>query len=199
MTYLFDIQAQSTIFLFSLGFGFFAGTLYDFLRLFRLLFKNTTATFVLFDLIFMILVSIGTFLFLLVETDGHVRFYILFAELLGFLIYFVTLGSVIAAFFDRIVATLKHSFSKIFEKIKQPFLKLFHRFYRNFSKKAKKVEKKAHFSIKKSKIHLKNLHELLYNQRIRTSVNSNDLKSGESEVDQNGKNKKRKKSSFKKA
>lgn len=187
MTYILNMGEQSKIFALSLGFGFLIGIFYDVLRLFRLLCSDSKKVFFVFDLVYTVAAAVATFLFLLTVTGGSVRAYVLLGELLGFLIYFVTLGTLLSTFFERIVAFLKRSFSKIATGSKHLFHRIFAPFRRLFLKKAKKAEKKAQFSIKKSKIHLKYLHGLLYNQHNMKSAKTNPAKGKESEVRKNGK------------
>lgn len=187
MTYILNMGEQTKIFALSLGFGFLIGIFYDVLRLFRLLCSNSKKVFMVFDLLYTLAAAIATFLFLLTVTGGSVRAYVLLGELLGFLIYFVTLGTLLSTFFERIVACLKRVISKISKGCKRLFHRMFAPFRRHFLKNAKKAEKKAQFSIKKSKIHLKYLHGLLYNQHTIKSANPSSAEWKESEVRKHGK------------
>ena len=167
MTYLLNLEEQGRIFVLSLGFGFCIGILYDVMRLFRVLLKNTKSAFLVFDLLYMLTAAILTFLFLLTATGGSIRAYALLGEFLGFFIYFVTIGTVLAACFDRLAYALQTVTAKISQGIKRVLKRIFTPLKRKISKNTKKVEKKTHFSIRKSKIHLKSLGNMLYNQHIR--------------------------------
>lgn len=195
MTYLIGMGEQAKIFLLSLGFGFFIGILYDVVRLFRILLGNGKKSFLVLDVFYMLFASTLTFLFLLTQTGGSVRAYVLLGELLGFLIYFVTLGTLIAAVFDRLTAFLFRFFEKLFSGCKRFFHTMFSPLRRFFLKNAEKTCKKVHFSIKKSKIHLKSLHELLYNQSIRKSAQKDLSEIKESEDGEHGKKQKKEKTS----
>lgn len=195
MTYLIGMGEQAKIFLLSLGFGFFIGILYDVIRLVRMLFGNGKKSFLVLDVFYMLFAATLTFLFLLTQTGGSVRAYVLLGELLGFFIYFVTLGTLIAAVFDRLTAFLYRFFEKLFLGFKRVFRAMFAPIRRIFLKNAKKTHKKVHFSIKKSKIHLKSLRDLLYNQSIRTSAQKDLSEFKESEDGDHGKKQKKEKTS----
>ena len=76
---------QTSVFLRSLGIGVLFGGLYDLFRLLRALGRNTIVEVIFQDLLFASICAIGTFLFLLNDNFGQIRFYLLAGEGIGFL------------------------------------------------------------------------------------------------------------------
>lgn len=169
MTYLASSPQQLRTFLYAVGFGFFIGILYDLFRTLRLMLWNGKRAFLISDVLFSLAAGFFTFLFALSQLDGNIRGYALFGELLGFLIYSVTFGVFFTKLSDRFVRML----SRVVHILLKPFLYLHGKVCRFFRKNVQKVRKKANFSVKKSKFHLKSTKGLLYNLRVRLSSETN--------------------------
>ena len=99
------------VFLFSVGFGFMIGLLYDFFKVFRTAISKSKKLIFIQDILFFLITSVITFLFLLSVNAGRFRFYIFAALAVGFAVYFFT--------FSRMFFNLS---LKILEKIKSVFL-----------------------------------------------------------------------------
>ncbi len=170
MTYLVGIPQQAKIFVYAVGFGFLIGVLYDVFRTLRLLFGGTKKkAFLISDIVFALAAAFLTFLFALTLLNGSIRAYVLFGELMGFLIYYVSFGTFVIRLTDKIAAFLRRVFTRIFRLIAKPFLALYKILKRFYTKNVQKAQKKAKFSAKKSKFHLKSIRDLLYNQHVRVS------------------------------
>ena len=156
MDYIVGMPRQTTNFLLSLGFGFCIGVLYDVVRTIRLIFGGGKRTVLIFDILYSAFAGLVTFIFSLVITNGMVMAYVVFGEMLGFFIYYITFGVFAVRFSERVTEAVKGFFIKILE--------LFGFFKRVFGKISQKSRKKAVKAAKKSKIHLKLCGSLLYNQ-----------------------------------
>lgn len=187
MTYLVSSPQQLRTFLYAVGFGFFIGILYDLFRTLRLLLWNGKRAFLISDVLFSLAAGFFTFLFALSQLDGNIRGYALFGELLGFLIYSVTFGVFFSKLSDRLVRML----SRVLHILSKPFLYLYGKACRFFRKNVQKVRKKASFSVKKSKFHLKNIKEMLYNQSVRVSSDGGSSHSDERNGKENESKKKK--------
>lgn len=166
MTYLVDMPQQLRTFAYAVGFGFFIGVLYDVFRLVRLLIcGGKNKAFFVSDLLFALAAAFLTFLFALTLLNGGIRGYVLFGELLGFLIYYISFGTFVVRVTDKIAATLRRALQALFHAIAKPFLALHAACRRIYAKIVQKAQKRARFSAKKSKIHLKNIRDLLYNHQ----------------------------------
>lgn len=84
---------QLAVLLWSLLFGAFLGAVYDLFRGFRV-FVRCSAVFVLLqDLLYFVAAAVASFLFIFEVNDGTVRIFILFAFLVGGLLFRFTAGA----------------------------------------------------------------------------------------------------------
>lgn len=134
----------------SLGFGFCIGVLYDVVRTIRLIFGGGKRTVLIFDILYSAFAGLVTFIFSLVITNGMVMAYVVFGEMLGFFIYYITFGVFAVRFSERVTEAVKGFFIKIFKALAAPFLKLFG-FLSEFLEKYHKKSKKSGKSGKKIK------------------------------------------------
>lgn len=87
-----SVTGQMLTFLISCLVGAALGLLYDLFRIFRIIVPCSRLAVLLLDILFFILCTAATFLFLLLSNSGTVRFFILEGELLGAVLYALTLG-----------------------------------------------------------------------------------------------------------
>lgn len=167
MTYLVSLPEQLGTFAYALGFGFFLGIFYDLFRAVRMLFSNGKKAFFAADVLFALFAAFLTFLFTLTVTSGSIRGYVLFGEVLGFFVYYFSLGVLFSRFFDKLVAFFRGFSLRVYRVVRLPFLRFGKWFADFFKKNVQKAQKKADFSVKKSKILLKNTNDLLYNQHVK--------------------------------
>lgn len=136
----------------SLGIGFIIGILYDLFRAFRLCVSRGRISVALQDVLFFILTSMITFLFLLKTSYGVVRWYIIAGEIIGFSVYRLSCGKVFFSTASRMSA----AFIKLFTRLKDSIKKLLQRIVKRFSRAdgkyiahAKKKERKSKKNMKK--------------------------------------------------
>lgn len=120
MSYLQGVDEQIKIFFYSLGTGGILSLIYDSFRIIRDSFKSNKLTTFLCDLIFSVIASIITFLYLLLMNNGRIRLYIFIGEALGFLIWYFTLGQI----FKSAINSLKRKIQSTQTKLKGLFMKL---------------------------------------------------------------------------
>jgi len=98
MIYLLNLSDQTRLFFASLGFGFVLGVLYETLRFVRQLLRPHAGWGYLLaqDLLYCALCTTLAFYFFLGTGDGLLRGYTLIGMLLGWLVYYVTLGQLLA-------------------------------------------------------------------------------------------------------
>ena len=92
MSYLLASQLQG--FVISVVAGVFLGAYYDAFRIFRTVFQSERRAVFFQDLFYMISAAFVTFLLALGVNYGEVRFYILAGEVIGWCLYFLTVGMV---------------------------------------------------------------------------------------------------------
>lgn len=90
--YIDNIASQLQVFLYSVGFGFILGLVYDLFRIFRVFVIKNSKAIPMQDIAYFLLCAILTFVFLLVVNNGRFRFNIFAALVTGFTAYYLTLG-----------------------------------------------------------------------------------------------------------
>ncbi|MEG2395463.1 MAG: spore cortex biosynthesis protein YabQ [Oscillospiraceae bacterium] len=165
--YSITLSRQVINFLLSLGFGFIAGVFYDIFRIIRLIFsknnKSSKTATIIFDILYIIVAGIATFMFSLTVTNGEIRGYLLAGEGIGFFIYYFTFGIFVLNLSNKIVAFVKSFFKKLFRVVFTPFIWIFKRIKNIFTKIIKKTRKSTKKVVKKSKFSLQVNNSLMYN------------------------------------
>ena len=98
----------------SLGAGFLFGALYDVIRFLRIAAAKKKYFLIALDIIFPLIVGIATYLIALSVNYGFVRFYIAAGELLGAVVYNLTVSKTLFSF-------ILNAYSFILNKIKRVF------------------------------------------------------------------------------
>ena len=143
--YIDSTNIHFKVFLFSLGWGYIIGLIYDLFKVFRTAVLKSKKGIFIQDILFFIITSIITFLFLLSVNGGRFRFYIFVALSSGFTVYFFTFSDLFFGICLRIIEKLKQIFLFISIVFSFPFrkiLKLFCKLWKNLNKKFIKISKK---------------------------------------------------------
>lgn len=139
--------------------GILLGAFYDVFRIFRTVFRSEKRAVFFQDLFYMLCAAFVTFLLALGVNYGDVRFYILAGEVIGWCLYYLTVGMVTYQVF-RFVTRIAHKF--LIDPIKGLILKLFHWIFR----KIKIFSKKVKIVALNQKKRLKQHREIVYNHSI---------------------------------
>ncbi len=112
-------SVSEEIFLFGISciFGIIIGICYDVFRTARILFPHNTILVVIEDVVFMAGYAVFLSSFSSVAARGELRFYYVIGNVLGFIVYFFTFGSVIIGTMKKIY----FAFKKLAEIILKPF------------------------------------------------------------------------------
>ncbi|MDR1734743.1 MAG: spore cortex biosynthesis protein YabQ [Oscillospiraceae bacterium] len=149
--YLPGLADQTKLFLLSLGFGFALGLLYDAFRIIRLLFAATSkAEILIADIVYVISCTVLSFLFFLSAGDGTLRVYGVFGELLGWAVYYFSLGAFIFRISAWITDTIHRIIGTVVRMVCTPFIFLYQKLQvlgQKFSANAKKVHQKNKFRL----------------------------------------------------
>lgn len=146
-----SLSAQTAYFLWSLAFGLLIGMLYDVVRAARIVLRSGRIGTTISDILFFAICGVLTALFALPFNKGDVRVFILFGEMVGFLSYRLTLGSVMGkvyAFLARILRGFVQKIRIFLEKFFNYLLKAIGILLYNVSVVIDKLCKKA--AVKKS-------------------------------------------------
>jgi len=151
MEYLPTLADQTRLFLLSLGFGFALGILYDLFRIIRLFTaKNGRAALLVQDILYSLCCTGLSFFFFLAVGDGAVRFYLLGGEILGWLVYYVSFGTVALRCSEWLVRILRRFFRFCVRIFTAPFLWFL------------RLLEKAAVPLRKCRIRLKKVHKNLH-------------------------------------
>ncbi|WP_052446666.1 spore cortex biosynthesis protein YabQ [Candidatus Soleaferrea massiliensis] len=159
-----QVSAQTLLFLQSCLLGAVLGVIYDVFRILRISFKNGSILIFLEDALFFIICAVLTFCFMLMSNDGQIRFFILLGEVIGFILYYFTIGALVMKISKLIINFIRRLFLLLYKIFIRPFV-IFFRFlfrkispvFKKISGNCKKIEKKAKFSLKERRIVLYNL------------------------------------------
>ena len=159
MEYIQGISSQTALFFLSIGFGFLLGLLYDVFRTLRLVISDAKGFVFAMDFLYFTACGILSFFFLLVTDEGRLRIYTLSGEMLGWMIYYFSLGAVAMKISDAVVRFLK----KVFSAVKAPFKFFFRKIKNLLAKTAVFLPKRIKKSEKKTKFILQNKNGIVYN------------------------------------
>ncbi len=157
--YSLSLASQTKGFLFSLGFGFIMGAIYDVFRLVRISISRGRKTQIIFDVTYFILLAFLTFIFFITINEGEIRIYLLLGEAIGFAVYCLSLGTIVFAFGEKWIEKIQSFLFLLFSPLKKMLIKI-----RCFLVKRTQSGKKPE---NKSKIHLKLNKHLLYNLSVK--------------------------------
>jgi len=164
MDYIESISWQFSLFFKTCGFGFFLGALFEVFRMLRMVFNNGRHT-VVWDILYMSVASVLTFLFLLVFSNGTLRLFTVTALISGWFVFYITLGKRVQKLTDGIIFSIKAFISKAFKALFMPLQKISDKIKRMFSKISGSCAKKFKKVTKKFNFHLKFTNGLLYNSK----------------------------------
>ena len=140
-----SLTEQTMIFLLSILLGAFLSFIFDFFRIFRAVFKKGILIILLQDLLYYIFCAVITFLFILSLNSGQIRGFIIIGEIIGWLIYYLTFGTMIMKFVKKILRIVKFMILFIYRSILFPvflfFSKICVKIIKKIANKRKKKQK----------------------------------------------------------
>lgn len=145
------------------------GVLYDCFRVLRAVFPPAAkkGAVIAEDIIFWLIYGFCIFCFASVSARGQVRAFMFFGSLIGFVLYLVTVGSVVIGIIRRITETFYKILHKVYYFTIEPFVK----YFKIMCQKIMPFFVRNHKNIKNSersvKNHLKNICIMVYNKLIR--------------------------------
>lgn len=171
MVYIQGLAEQTRIFFYALGFGFILGILYDFFRTLRLIISQSKYFVFIMDMLYFTVCAFLTFCFVLVADSGRIRAYVALGEILGWLIYYFSFGSIALKTANAVVRGVRAFWGAVFKPIKRTFSKICRK-TEKIGISGKKIIRK---SDKKTKFILQKYDSIVYNlySYIKNSVFSN--------------------------
>ena len=111
----FSLATQTVYFLYSILFGIILSAVYDVVRVIRFMGFTKLWQIILSDVVYFFVCAVLTFLFSLPFNNGSVRYFVLFGEAVGFILYRFTLGEVMAKVYCFLIRIIHRIFKKSLE------------------------------------------------------------------------------------
>lgn len=111
----FSLATQTVYFLYSILFGIILSAVYDVVRVIRFMGFTKLWQIILSDVVYFFISAVLTFLFSLPFNNGSVRYFVLFGEAVGFILYRFTLGEVMAKVYCFLIRIIRRIFKKSLE------------------------------------------------------------------------------------
>lgn len=127
----FTVSRQTAQFFMSVALGAALGILYDCFRAVRIVFPfmRKNGAVLAADIVFGLCFGTALFLFGALFCRGSVRFFCAAGTILGFILYIVTLGSLITGILRAVVSALYKILHKVYSTVSAPIVKLTKRIY----------------------------------------------------------------------
>ena len=151
------IAEQTAVFLHALFLGVILGCFYDVFRITRIAFLVPAVLVLVEDLLFFLLSSIVLFGFMLERSYGQIRWFILLGVILGWVLYYFTLGSLVMKCSAKIIDLVRRFLAFLW----RPFAFL----GRKLGDAGKSVEKSSKKAFQRAKTTLKSRAAMLYNKK----------------------------------
>lgn len=153
--YTADIPTQLRNIMPALGLGFALGLIYEIVRILRLYLSSGRVFVFITDAVFTVFACVSAFLLFVAVDNGHIRFYMIFACVLGYVVCLFTAGELLYSFFAKIHSLI----TGIIRFILRPFAVIGNK----IRPMLKKITENAEKIKNKFKNHLKHGNEVLYN------------------------------------
>lgn len=152
--------------MYSLGFGFLLGILYDVFRTIRLVISNSRGFVFFMDMLYFAVCAFASFCFIMVVDCGRVRIYAALGWILGWLIYYFSFGAIAIKVSGAVISAVRRFFAAIFAPISRISRKICRKIgssARHGKKIIRKTDKKTKFILQKYKGIVYNLNSFIKN------------------------------------
>ena len=154
---------QMKIFFNAIVLGMSIGLILDCFRIMRITIKFSEILVGIQDFILVVISALFTILYMVSFGDGYLRFYVVFAEIVGFAFYIYLVSPIVLGFYSKIFNEAVKVFKIISVTVFRPFAIIYIKLNRKFSKKEKKVKNYIRSICKNKKKHLQKPSDVLYN------------------------------------
>lgn len=164
------IAGQTAVFLRSLLLGVTLGCFYDLFRITRIALLLPSLLILLEDLLFFLFSSVTLFGFLLENSDGQIRWFILLGVVLGWTVYYFTVGSLVMKCSARIIAVARAVLAFLW----RPFAWA----GEQGARIARGLEKRGQNTLIRAKSRLKSHRVMMYNRKNKEGAQKDPLAAG---------------------
>lgn len=154
---------QTRSFLYSCGLGAMLGVFYDLFRILRIAFPTRRWAVFVQDVIYWAACALLSYLFLLTQSDGVVRVFLLVGELLGATLYRYTLGRLVMRVAEALIAAVKAVLRFLYRYLFRPIWRLFYNLISLLMKPVRFTGRNLKKTGQRLKFRLKVRRILLYN------------------------------------
>lgn len=161
------VAGQTWIFLMSAALGAALGVFYDVFRIVRIAVRTPPAVVLIEDLVFSIVCTAATFLFLIGADKGQLRIFLLIGEAVGFALYYCTVGALMIGAARGIIAVIKKVYMFFWKLLVAPILRLLKKIRLFLGKIMKRLAICIKHPAENSNLPLKKNSRILYNLRNR--------------------------------
>ncbi len=156
------VSEQLRLFINALLLGGILGLTYDVFRIIRVAVKHGNALIFAEDALYWMFCAGVTFVYLLSQNSGQVRFYVILGEFLGAVIYYFTLGKLILSLARTIIKIVKAIIKFIYSITLRPFVLLFLWLYRLLSRRLDKHKAKLKARMSAASLAIKKRRMMLF-------------------------------------
>ncbi len=161
------VAGQTWMFLLSIALGALLGACYDVFRILRIAVPHRAGVVLAEDILFSVICAAATFLFLVSVDSGRIRVFALIGELVGFALYYCTVGALVIGISKWIIHAVRWLFALLWRIFAAPVLRFIKFCCGFFSGIAKNLANYIKIRAKNSNIYLKKCKHILYNQKKR--------------------------------
>lgn len=158
------IARETMIFFFSLILGAGLGSIYDIFRILRIAFPSGNKLIFIEDGIFVLIFTVLTFLFSISFCNGYLRLFVLTGEILGFILYYFTVGMVVIKCSKVIISWFKFLLKKLYAFFIRPLVVFFKYILHKVVSIFKHISQKFFKGFFAKKFHLKKHNVMMYNE-----------------------------------
>ena len=112
-----DITTQLKSIMPAAGLGFILGAVYLLIRIFRSVLADNKVFVFITDVIFIVSCTLSSYMLFIAVNNGHLGFYLILAEIIGYCAFTLAFGQMIFDFSQRIISVVK----RIFAPVLKPF------------------------------------------------------------------------------
>ncbi len=162
MEYIQGLDGQLTVFMHSLGIGFFFAVIYDVMCAVRFLLPGGRRVMFLTDILYAVICAFCSFCFMLVINEGRAMIYTVAAQLIGWTAHRLSVGAVARCVGEHVVSVLCKFFHNIYALAARPFIFLKSKISSELSVAAEKRKTKFDKNEKNPNLLLKKWQKMLY-------------------------------------
>ena len=169
METFFSPSEQTIFFLYSVIMGAGIGILFDCFRVARIILEHTAFFVILEDIIFLFLWAVALIVFSMELCRGEVRFYYFIGNILGFAVYYFTVGKLVVSIMKAVVFVISKILKFLYKLFIRPILILLILIRQILHNVFVTIYSKLKIFANRIKIYLKKKHDLMYNKATRNT------------------------------